>query len=69
MCLLQQGPVERPSQSQWENSVQMLTQPPSQDLKKNQIKNYCIEEMSTRSGSNLVLRIPIKFYSHICNNV
>ncbi len=32
-------------------------------------QNLLCQEMSTRSGSNLVLRIPINFYSYTCNNV
>ncbi len=32
-------------------------------------QNLLYQEMSTRSGSNLVLRIPINFYSYTCNSV
>ncbi len=32
-------------------------------------QNLFYREMSTRSGSNLVLRIPINFYSYTCNYV
>ncbi len=31
--------------------------------------NLLYQEMSTRSGSNLALRIPINFYCYTCNNV
>jgi hypothetical protein len=32
-------------------------------------QNLLYQEMSTRSGSNLVFCIPIDFYSYTCNNV
>jgi hypothetical protein len=32
-------------------------------------QNLLYQEMSTRTGSNLVSRIPINFYSYICNNI
>jgi hypothetical protein len=37
--------------------------------KKSYNQNLLYQEMSTRSGSNLVLRIPINFHSYTCNNV
>jgi hypothetical protein len=36
--------------------------------KKSSNRNLLYREMSTRSGSNLVLRVPINFYSYTCNN-
>jgi hypothetical protein len=36
--------------------------------KKKSNQNLLYQEMSTRSGSNLVLRVPINFYSYTCNN-
>ncbi len=32
-------------------------------------QNLLYQEMSTRSGSNLVLRVLINFYSYTCNNI
>jgi hypothetical protein len=32
-------------------------------------QNLLYREMSTGSGSNLVLRVPINFYRYTCNNV
>ncbi len=32
-------------------------------------QNLLYQEMSTRSGSNLVLCVPINFYSYTCNNI
>jgi hypothetical protein len=40
----------------------------SQELKKGSNQNLLYQEMSTRSGSSLVLRVPINFYSYTCNN-
>jgi hypothetical protein len=36
---------------------------------KSLIQNLLYQEMSTRSGSNLVLCVPINFYSYTCNNI
>jgi hypothetical protein len=36
--------------------------------KKSSNQNLLYQEMSTRSGSNLVLRVTINFYSYSCNN-
>jgi hypothetical protein len=36
--------------------------------KKSSNHNLLYQEMSTRSGSNLVLCVPINFYSYTCNN-
>ncbi len=36
---------------------------------KNSIQNLLYREMSTRSGSNLVLRVLNNFYSYTCNNI
>ncbi len=41
----------------------------SQELKKVLIKNLLYWVISTRSGSSLVLRAPINFYSYTCNNI
>jgi hypothetical protein len=32
-------------------------------------QNLLYREMSTRSGSNLILCVPIDFYSYTCNNI
>jgi hypothetical protein len=36
---------------------------------KNSNQNLLYQEMSTRSGSDLVLRLAINFYSYTCNNI
>ncbi len=41
----------------------------SQELKKSSNRNVLYQEMSTRSGSSLVLRVPINFYSYTCKNI
>ena len=51
-----------------EDGVQMNGAHPLKN-KKSYNRNLLYREMSTRSGSNLVLRIPINFYSYTCNNV
>ena len=43
--------------------------PSSEEQKKSYNQNLLYREMSTRSGSNLVLPVPINFYSYTCNNV
>ncbi len=37
--------------------------------KKSSNRNLLYHEMSTRSRSNLVLRVPISFYSYTCNTI
>ena len=37
--------------------------------KKSYNQNLLYQEISTRSGSHLVLHVPINFYSYTCNNI
>jgi hypothetical protein len=46
----------------WELCILSRTQ-------KSSSQNLLYQEMSTRSGSNLVLRVPINFYSYTYNNI
>ncbi len=56
---------------------QRTTCPPQGDVnitylsrtQKSYNQNWLYQEISTRSGSNLDLRVPINFYSYTCNNV
>ncbi len=47
----------------------MITSAALSRTKKSYNRNLLYQEMSTRSGSNLVLRVLINFYSYTCNNV
>jgi hypothetical protein len=59
-----QGTTIAAMQSQLNAMSQYLSR-----TKKSSNRNSLYREMSTRSGSNLVLRVPINFYSNTCNYI